>query len=230
MADPHCYTPLQVCGLRVAQLDPAGVPDVGAVNGYSTDALITAGIALTFADGDAFEIKNGCGSICADFEDCDRLKRAEITLELCSLDSELLSLLVGSSTLFTELTDSIGWEAPPITAPCSDGVSLELWAKAWNVDQQALPAYLGGATPGYFRFFFPKVVFRPGDITLENEFARTPVVGKASANSSMIATGPYDDFPVGVSGAGGITNLYGWFLDGEPPASVCGFIPVPAPA
>ncbi|HUW17557.1 MAG TPA: hypothetical protein VMW94_10810 [Actinomycetes bacterium] len=134
---------------------------------------------------------------------------------------------MGGSTLFAELGDSIGWEAPPLSTPCSDGVSLELWAKAWNTDQQALPAYLGGATPGYFRFFFPKVVFRPGDITLENEFARTPVVGKASPNSGMTADGPYQDFPVGVSGAGGITNLYGWFIDDDPPPSVCGFITVP---
>jgi hypothetical protein len=213
----------------VAQLNPDGSPDAGAANGYSTDSLIDAAIALEFSEGDSFEVKNGCGGVCATFEDCDRLKRAELTLQLCTLDAELLSLLVAGSTLFSQLGDSIGWEAPPLSTPCSDGVSVELWAKAWNVDSQALPPYLGGTTPGYYRFFFPRVVFRPGDVTLENEFARTPVIGKASTNPGMRDDGPYQDFPTGVSGAGGITNLYGWFIDDAPPPAVCGFIAVPAP-
>lgn len=230
MADPHCYTPLQVCRLRVAQLNADGSPDVGASNGYITDALINAGIALEFETGDEFTLKNGCGGVCATFEDCDKLKRAEITLELCTLDAELMSLLIDGSTLFAQAGDSIGWEAPPLSTPCPYGVAVELWAKAWNVDQQALPPYLGGTTPGYYRFFFPRVKFRPGDVTLENEFARTPVIGKCESNSGMSDTGPYDDFPVGVSGAGGIHNLYGWFLDAEPPDANCGFIAVPAPA
>lgn len=229
-SDPHCYTPLQLCGLRVAQLDASGAPDPGATNGYSTDAAISAGITLEFSAGDEFELKNGCGSVCATFEDCDKLKRAELSIDLCSLDAELLSLLVDGSTLFTQSGDSIGWEAPPLSTPCPYGVSVELWAKAWNLDNQALAPYLGGATPSYFRFFFPKVSFRPGDITLENEFARTPVVGKASPNPSMTDAGPFNDFPTGVSSVGGITGLYGWFIDDAPPAAVCGFIEVPTPA
>jgi hypothetical protein len=212
----------------VALLNADGSPDDGASNGYITDALIDADIGLQFAEGDSFELKNGCGSVCATFEDCDKLKGAEVTLNLCKLDAELMSLLVDASTLFTQGGDAIGWEAPPLSAPCPNGVSLELWALAWDLDQQALPPYLGGATPGYYRFFFPRMRFRPGDWTLENEFGVTPVVGKAYPNSAMFDSGPFGDFPTGVTAGGGIHNLYGWMIDDAPPDAQCGFIEVPA--
>ncbi len=228
--DPHCFGSLQVCATRVGKLDVNGAPDPGANNGYVTDALIQAGVTLDIRDGDEFELINGCGGICQTFKDCDRILRASISLELCTLDSELISLLLPNGQLFTDTGtgDAIGFELPPSDEDCPFGTSLELWTKAWDQNQQATPPFLGGSTIAYFRFFFPKVRWQLGDLTLENEILRLPVNGIAEENDQITVNGPFNDFNVDVAAQGGITNVGGWFLDGTIPTAQCGFIPVPA--
>jgi len=230
MPDPHCYASLQVCGLRVAALDVDGSPLVGAGNGYSSDALIDVDVALEYEDGDEFTVKNGCGAICQTFRDCDKLLRASVDLDLCVLDSELMALFVPGSRIFTDTGtgDTIGFELPATNAECGDGVALELWTKAWDGNSQALPPFLGGATPAYIRWIFPKVTGRMGDFTLENEILRVPVSLTAEANSGMDPAGPFGDWNVDVAAAGGITNVGGYFYDDGPPTAECGYIAVPA--
>jgi len=227
MPTPHCFGSLQVCALRAAKLDASGVPEAGASNGYITDSLIQAGISLELETGDDFTLKNGCGAICQTFRDCDRIKRASVDLELCQLDSELISLLLDSGTLFTDTLsgDAIGFALPGSTVDCPDGVALELWTKAWDGSAQAEAPFL--LAPTYFRFVFPKVRFQMGDLTLENDIMRIPLVGIADENPNMPSDGPFDDWNADVDSAGGITTVGGWFMDDTLPTATCGFIAVP---
>jgi len=227
MPTPHCFGSLQVCALRIAALDSSGAPLAGASNGYVTDALIQASVSLELNTGDEFVLKNGCGAICQTFRDCDRILRASVDLELCQLDSELISLLIGGGTLFTDTGtgDAIGYELPNSTIDCPDGVSLELWTKAWDGSSQAAAPFL--AAPSYFHFVFPKTRWQMGDLTMENEIMTIPLTGIADENPGMPTNGPYDDWNVDVAAAGGITNVGGWFLDDTLPTATCGFVAVP---
>lgn len=227
MADEFCYTPLQVCALRVAKLTNTGAPDPGVSNGYISDALIQADLGIELEEGDDFTLKNGCGSSCATFKDCDKIKRATIEMELCQLDSELLSLLIGG-TLFSDSGDTIGMRVPQLADACPNGVSLELWSKAWNGSAQATPDFLGGSTIAYFHWVLPKVQFQLGDVTLENEFVRIPVTGFGEENENLTIDGPYNDWQTGVAAGGGVPSALGWFLDDTLPTAQCGFVEVPA--
>jgi hypothetical protein len=231
MAEPHCYGSLQVCALRVAKLDAAGSPDDGASNGYISDALIMARITTEVEEGDEFTLKNGCGAICQTFKDCDRVKRVPVEMELCQLDSELLSLLTNGSNIIEISTgDSIGYELPEADTACSNGVSLELWTKAWDGSYQATAPTFGGTTETWWHWVLPNVKFQIGDLTLENEILKVPVKGFGNENPRITADGPFDDWPSDIVARGGITSSAGWFLDDTLPTAECGFVNVPSAA
>ena len=234
MPEPHCYASLQVCALRVAALDANGSPDNGAANGYVSDALIEATVSLELEEGDDFTVKNGCGAICQQFRDCDRLKSLSFELQLCHLDAELISLMTGAS-LITDLSgggagDAIGLEFPGIDDACPNGVSLELWSKAWDQSSQATPPFAGGGTNVYFHFVFPRTKWTIGELKFENDFMRVPITGIGEENPRITSNGPFDDWNVDVAARGGITNMGGWFLDTTLPTAECGFITVPSAA
>ncbi len=226
MSDPHCFGSLQVCRLRVAELATNGVPVAGADNGYVTDAVIKVDVSTEIEQGDELTLKNGCGSVCQTYKDSDRLKRLSLKMDLCQLDSELISLLVGG-TVIDSSGDTIGFALPSLDDDPSNGVCLELWTKAWDGSEQATPASLSNAA-AYFHWVFPKATFTLGNITMENDVMTIPVEGFSNENSSLPAHGPYNDWPAAVTAAGGIVTAGGWFLDSSIPDAECGFITVPA--
>lgn len=229
----NCVGSLQVCRIRVASLTPGGLPDEGSDTGYVSDAIIQANLSVELESGDDFVLKNGCGNLCQTFKDSDRVKRVNIDMEFCQLDSELVGLLVNADTFYDAGEDvTIGAVIPSSTDGPGNGVALELWTKAWDSNQQANASLIGGSSSDvlYFRWFFPYVRFQLGNMTLQNDILRIPVAGYAQENDDMPADGPYQDFPAAVQSAGGITTAGGWFLDDSIPAAQCGYIPVPAPS
>jgi hypothetical protein len=215
----NCVGSLQVCRIRVASLTAGGVPDEGSDTGYVSDAIIQANLSVELESGDDFVLKNGCGNLCQTFKDSDRVKRVNIDMEFCQLDSELVGLLVNADTFYDAGEDvTIG--------------ALDLWTKAWDSNQQANASLIGGSSSDvlYFRWFFPYVRFQLGNMTLQNDILRIPVAGYAQENDDMPVDGPYQDFPTAVQSAGGITTPGGWFLDDSIPAAQCGYIAVPAPS
>lgn len=227
MAEPHCFTPLQVCRTRVALLETSGAPDEGAANGYVTDALIDASIGFEIEEGVDITQKNGCGAICATFKDDDKIKRATIELNLCTLDFELMQLMVGGS-LFTTGGDTFGWQPPSIDDPAPSGFCLEVWAKAWDGSQQATPTSVGSEA-AFFHFVFPLTKAQIGDFTLEAEnFTVIPVTCFSTENSSLTINGPFDDWPTAVAQQGGVSSCMAVWFDAESdlPAAGCGAIAV----
>lgn len=229
----NCVGSLQVCRIRVAQLTAGGVPDTGSDTGYISDAIIQANINVELEAGDDFVLKNGCGNLCQTFKDSDRVKRVNVDMEFCQLDSELVGLLVGADTFYDNVEGvTIGASLPSSTDTPSYGVALELWTKAWDSNQHANASLIGGSANDvlYFRWFFPYVRFQLGAMTLQNDILRIPVAGYGQENDDMPNDGPYKDFPAAVTTAGGITTAGGWFLDDELPAAQCGYITVPTPS
>jgi hypothetical protein len=231
MAEPHCYGSLQVCALRVAKLDAAGSPESGANNGYVSDAIIQAQIQVEVEEGDEFTLKNGCGAICQTYKDCDRVKRVTLDMDLCQLDSELLSLLTsGSNIIDISSGDSIGYQLPEAQTECSNGVSLELWTKAWDGSYQATAPVYGGTAETWWHWVMPSVKFQLGQLSLQNDVLTVPVKGFGNDNPRITANGPFDDWPSDIVALGGITSSAGWFLDDTLPTASCGFINVPSAA
>lgn len=230
--DDWCYGSIQVCAMRVTKLNASGGPLVGSGNGLVTAALVDATLSPEIEEGVNIRLKNACGNICQTFRDCDKMVNASITLNLCQLDAQLIQFLIGGST-FLDLAgdgagDIIGYQFPATDDSCPNGVSLELWSKAWNGSQQASPAFLDA--PAYFHWVFPRTKWQIGDLNFENDFMRVQVNGYAEENDSLTANGPYDDWPADIAAAGGFTNIGGWFLDDEIPTAACEAVTVPGVA
>lgn len=228
MPNQTCFTSLQLCGIRVAELNVNGSPVTGAGHGYVSTSPIKMQIKIESEKGDEFTQKNGCGKLCVEYRDQARIKGASLMLELCQLDSALISLITGADNISSG-ANVIGMQVPAVTGDSDPGVCIEAWSKAWDGNQQAVPAF---TTPNvaYYHWVWPRVRFIQGDIMLENGIAVIPVDGEANENARITANGPYDDWPTPVQNAGGITRFMGWWLDTAPPQAQCGYIPVTSTA
>jgi hypothetical protein len=153
--------------MRVGKLDSGGAPDPGASNLYITDALIQVQSSYEIETGEEFIQKNACGAICQTFKEQDKLKRVTLSLQLCQFDYELLGLMLDATVITGNLVTpggAIGIDLPASTAPASNGVSLEVWTKAWDGGQAAVSS---GGDPLYHHFVWPKTTWVPGQRTIE---------------------------------------------------------------
>lgn len=228
-----CYGSLQVCAYRIAQLNSNGTPWNGANHGLANNTLIDASIEIDLEAGADLTMKNGCGSICQTFKDCDRIKGVNLTLNLCALDAKMIQMMVGGFAFVDSagagIADYVGYEFPSSTDPCPTGVCLELWTKAWNGTAQATPAFSSGS-PVYFHWVFPKTTWMLGSMTMEDDFMTVPLTGYGVENPRITANGPFDDWPVDIAGGGGINAAGGWFFDQTIPTASCELITVSSTA
>lgn len=220
MANLTCANLLQVDHIRVLRLDSAGAI-VSAANGrYEYDSPILFGYTPVQPERDSFEQRSGSGSICATYTGPAKpANTADLTLNLCHLDAQLIELLVGGSIVTTGTGgagDTIGWLSPTDATVNEDGVAIETWSKAWNGTQRL--TYNGEA--GWFRHFFPLTTWQLGETSTSNEgFSTIQLTGVASPNSDF-ADG-FDDDPLPVSVG---DSAYGYVLDDAIPDGACGYL------
>lgn len=89
-------------GLRLTLLGSAGVPLVGASNGYKTDALATINVGLEYEDGEEITQKSGSGAICFGYRAPDTVKRGTIEeLQVCTPDPNVLKFVQGGNVFET---------------------------------------------------------------------------------------------------------------------------------
>lgn len=215
MPSPSCYGSIQACRLRVGVLDDGGAPDAGADNLYVTDALIQVQTSYNIEAGQEFTQKNGCGVICQTFKEDDKLKSVGLELQLCQFDYELLAMMLGATLITGNIVSPaapIGYDLPPSTAGAQNGVSMEVWTKAWDGGSQPVSA-LGD--PLYHHFVWPKTTWVPGQRTLQSGILVVPVTGTGFENP-QIGNGPANDFPTTPQGAEMA------FLDDTIPDAACG--------
>ena len=184
-----CARHVFACSLRVARLDTDGSLLTGADNLYVSDALLTIAITPNIEEGDEFRIKNGCGELCVNVKDCDRLARLDMTMGLCYPDPELLELLVGGSAVLTS-GDAVGWALPNLgSGTCPDGVSVEFWSKRYDI---------GGAPMSdfpYEHYVMPRSYWQISARNFENGPVTTELTGFAVENDNW-GGGPNDEWPV----------------------------------
>jgi hypothetical protein len=218
-----CLGSARVCALRVVRLDSNCSIVKGANNAVVSTAIVRLQATPEYDTGDEFIQKNGCGDICLYIKNLDKLKRMNLTLDLCTRDMELIELLTGAS-LYTDAGDVIGVARRGIGASDPDPVSLELWTKAIPSGQSgACP--LPGAGAAWWRWVYPRATFTIGDVTHENGIGLLSLSGFADPNPYW-TNGPFNDWPADE------------LLDPEspehfvldsvgPPTAQCGYISVP---
>lgn len=214
MANETCASTLKACALRVLRLDEDGSVLDGADSRYTSDTLVLVGFTPQTPDVERLEQLNGCGDQCVLYVGSPKaVESAELTMNLCNLDAELVEMLAGGSVI-TEDYDTMGYLAPTDSTLNEDGVSLEVWTIAWEGRTRKLK----GSSSAYWRFFFPLTKWTVGAMTLENGISVLPLTGTATPNDGW-GTGYTDDpIPLTVGEA-----VYGWWLDDTIPTSECGY-------
>lgn len=206
-----CLAQIQACAMRVARLEPNGVPDPGANNLYVSDSLIKFEYTPVYSTGDEFEVKNACGDVCVNFKDQDRLKRADATLEICTPDPELSELLSGGVVLTAGA--AVGYGAPTVGAtPNPNGVSIELWTKRIDDDGNLDDVY------PYAWWVFPRMYLRPAARTFENNPVNNLFEGYGLENPNWY-NGPTNNWPL----PNGSSRIFQWIPTTYIPTAMCGY-------
>lgn len=209
MADT-CYTPIRGLAMRATRLDTCGRPVTGANN-----VAISCGYTkLTFAaDVDAgtdITVKNAAGDICCAQKACPKLKGYNVTADFCSVDPELVELIVAARLLVDGTGKTIGY-APNEDVEC-DGFALEVWQEI--CDQVCDP----GATVLYVYTAFPRVTNGIlGDFAVEDAASAFSMKAYAEANVNW-----GDPHAVGQTPAAKEPFIQ-FLTSTAPPACACGY-------
>lgn len=124
-----CASPIKGTVIRVTLLDTCGVP----VTGGSSKQIVTGGfvqvqMAPQYEDGEEFIQRTADGSLCVNEKDAPFLKRMQLTIDLCSVDPDIPSLVSNARRITTSAPVSgsgFAWKTGPQTARWS----LEAWQR-----------------------------------------------------------------------------------------------------
>lgn len=87
-------------GLRMTKLDSTGAPLVGTTTCYTSNALTTVGLGLTYEDGAQITQRNGSGDLCMSYKAPDTLTNGVVdALQICQPDPNILQFAIGGDTI-----------------------------------------------------------------------------------------------------------------------------------
>ncbi len=210
----ECFQTIGACATRVARLKANGAFAPSPHNVYVSDALIDVSPKRNTTKGDNFVAKDGCGNVRATFQGCDSLDSIDVTVQFLEFEPSMWEMMTGG-TVYMSGGKVVGWQDVQAGVACPNGVSLEVWSRAWNVNQQVVDSSTGALV--YMRVGYPKIVFTLGDYVLGNDITKFPLTGHAVANAQF-ALGPYADWP------GAINGITAHFADTGFPAASCGYL------
>lgn len=207
MTPDHCLGQLHACRMRLANLEPNGVPKPGADNLYVTDALVRMATTPVYTEGEEITVQNACGENCMDYKGDDNFRRVDVVIEICTQDP-VLSAMLSQGVVLAD-GDARGYAAPPLGVQSGNGISVELWTKRIN-DGDLDPDF------PYAWWAFPKIKgLRPG----EKAFEKGPVAnifnGRGLENPNWF-DGPLNDWPATSD------RVYQWIETDTLPDASCG--------
>lgn len=225
-----CFSSAQVCAVRLARLASNCQFVAGANNAVATSAIIKVDSTPVYVTGDDFEVKNGCGALCATLKVCDQLKRMDLSIEFCTRDPALLELSSGATT-YTDGTDIVGFSRRGIGKSCPDSVGVEIWTKAINTQNNCPPIVAAAASYAdsqWWKIIWPKATFTLDAVSFGNAIATFTLKGFAEANPNW-GDGPFNDLDPAI-GALDPDSPEHMILDQVgPPALGCGYTVAPVP-
>lgn len=205
-----CLPQVQACAIRVALLEPNGVPQPGAEKVLTSSAFSEITFNTNVKDGAEVEEENACGDVCVSYQGDPSIKWWDWGITLCSPDPYLESVFSGGTLLDLGANIPPGYAVPEIGTIRAVPVSVEVWAK------RILNGDLDPDFP-YARWAFPKVVqLRPGDRTFNSGAQAPQFVGRSLENPNWF-DGPLNDWPAASDRAAQ------WVPDTALPEITCGW-------
>ncbi len=206
MSDDDCFPQVHLCAMRIANLDPSGVPQPGAGQLLTIDSMVEIALTPSVTDGDEIKEKTGCGVVGVNYKGPDSLDRFD--LKITVLDrNPYVGVALGRGSLLND-AGVHGYSVPALGPTSDDAVSIEFWSK--RIDDGAL-----AAPNPYAWWVIPKVTNLREDVITKNSGADKPVyIGRAFENVNWY-DGPLNDWPVASDRA------IQWFPTSALPAVAC---------
>lgn len=174
--------------IRVTRLGDCGLPpDYGEDCSYVvTKGFVTATLTAEIEEGTEITQLDADGDLCISSQSRHNFKRWTISLELCDVDPELVSLLT-KVTLETDADgDVVGYRS--VQGKIENDFAFELWS---GIDDQVCE---DGQEYGYF--LVPWVSGGTlGDIAIENGAVTFEINNAFSNGGGLWGVGPYDVVP-----------------------------------
>lgn len=219
-----CLNSLDVCGIRASVLNADGSPNFGLANGSAYDlSAISLGRTAITSTVTGVNQEDGCGRICINIPDRNITTGETLSLVLCQLNFELISVLTGAEVCLDGSLDVIGISAPDPTVTQLP-TEFHAWTKAYNNNAQNASPYT------YYHWVWPSVLWSIGDWNIARGVLQVSLTGTATSNGNL-GDGSFADLPCEVE------TFFGVFLADDVPdvdeapynanGQSCGYINTP---
>ncbi|HHO9649388.1 TPA: hypothetical protein ACRZB8_004516, partial [Escherichia coli] len=196
--------------MRATRVGRCGLPLKGPKNQIVTDGFIEFGMERETSDGDDIEQKNASGVVCATDRTEDQFKRYNLTLQLCGIQPDLLTMFTDQAAVLDADGDTAGF-LQQTGGNTSGSVALELWAGTGGGDDCEVPenddifkSVEGGKTGGQWWYILLPWVRGAtlGDLTINGTDAAEVTVSAYTGSGAHWGQGPYNVVP-GADGSAG---------------------------
>jgi hypothetical protein len=223
----NCFTPIKGTAYRMVKLDACGNP----VTGASSVQIISKGFVQVqqepqYEDGTEFFERTADGSVCVNQKDDPVLKRFQLTIDFCEINTTGASWMMSARELVVTNT---GYGFAVAEGVPSNRFSLEIWqqvAGSGACDASGAQRYIYHAWPNCG-------AAKIGNYTVENAKGTLQIMCETRAGSSAATVGWNDGpgtgtswLPTGTANAvgGGTGALDHWMLaltTTTPPTASC---------
>lgn len=167
--------------LRATRINSCGLPVAGP-NGYLvTDGFVTASLSAVMKDAEELEQTNAEGRVCVSERTPPERKYYTLSLELCNVNTELISMFNGWQQVLDYDDKAVGFRDQS-TVESDFGVALEIWTggKAEDdcptpTDDSIFTAAASGRQYGYLLVGGTEWV--PGDIEIGAQVSTLTLTG-----------------------------------------------------
>lgn len=225
MVSSDCTAVVDICAMRVSQLQNTGKPQAGNF-GYFTTNVDTCKMGTTSNTIAEVIRRNGCGTITTHIAAQPSVSGSAFSIDLLAWERDLIALMCGGLAMVTS-GHTGGYRAPALLDGVPLPVCIEVWSKAWDGSVQAITS-ISTPNASYHHYVLPYVL-----CDLSTQFTLTTgdtvftVTGNGSENPNITADGPWNDWPTWVAGHGGFTTALGEYDDHTIPTGLCGLQAVP---
>lgn len=184
----RCASPIQGTRARIVRLDECGIPVAGDHSLIVTDGFVQVQVTQNYQNGTEFELQNAQGTFCVNEVGADQFRRADMTIQFCQVDPDVVEIITGSEIITTgaPATGSGFWV---VEGEVDNRFSLEVW-------QNVAGEECVGGEPNFVYWAFPHLSSgRFNDFTIENGVLEWSLSGRTRKAAPEWGTGPVTDDP-----------------------------------
>lgn len=192
--------------LRATKINSCGLPIEGASNRLVTTGFVSVELAPVMKDAQELEQVNAEGEVCVEDRTPPSRKHYTVTLELCQVNTGLISMFSGWSQVLDYDNNSVGFEDDK-NVDSDYGVAIEVWTGGRSDSDCPNPETddvfaSTGSGKGYGYLLFGANEFTMGNVKVDANISTFTLTGRTLALSQW-GRGPYNVVPIDDAGTAG---------------------------